>query len=217
MCRHPLGEPLVLRLDDAVRQVAVGGAVPPETVDGQCLYVDPRLVHELKPLRPEHLVSAASRLLLQRSPFDDAAHVDHAVAVDIDDPYPLASDRHLTPGLCLKCRYILEATAHHVRAGCCSREGFDEISAAWHHVLPDSGSDGIATAQTLAPLSAEWKEGGRSHLSWRLPSLRPRFMNGPERDTRGLRTRRCASSGRASPSTTAPRIRTAHTRGSPKS
>jgi hypothetical protein len=84
-------------LNDAARELAIGGVVPPEPVDRERLYVNALLIHQLKTLRSENLVPPASPGFRKRRPFDDVRHVDHAVAMDVDDLDAAAADRDFAP------------------------------------------------------------------------------------------------------------------------
>src|SRR5206468_7978300 len=56
---HPCREPLVLDLDDAAREIAIGG-VPPVAVDAERLHVEPLLVHELQARGTQDVVPSAA-------------------------------------------------------------------------------------------------------------------------------------------------------------
>ena len=94
--RHPLRQPLVLRLDDAAREVAVGG-VPPVAVDAQRLHVHALAVHRGSRAGPQDVrrATAAAAFAKRRALHDLGDLGNHAVRVHVDDLDAPAADRHL--------------------------------------------------------------------------------------------------------------------------
>ena len=123
MRRHPFRQPLVLRLHDPFREIALRG-VPPVAVDAQRLDVDALLIHYLQPRRSEHAAAAtaASTGVPELRPFDDLGDVDDAVTVDVDHLHAFPADRHLTAR-----RRSLQVDA----GGRACHRG-DELSTSWH-------------------------------------------------------------------------------------
>ena len=83
--RDELREPLVLRPDDPVGQVAILDLVPPEAVDAEHLDVDALLVDERDAIGTER---AAAALLGVLSALNNRIDFGHGrVGVNVDDPH----------------------------------------------------------------------------------------------------------------------------------
>jgi hypothetical protein len=125
-------QPLVLRLDDARGEVAVGG-VPPVAVDREDLHVGPDLVHPLDARRSDDLVAAAARaLLLERRALDDLGHRHDAMRVDVDDADAASVDRDLAACRRLRVQVTDDRQPGHERAGRGAGGEFEEVSATGH-------------------------------------------------------------------------------------
>ena len=145
VCRHPLGESLVLRPDDLACEVAIG-RVPPVAIDAQRLDIDALLIHELQTLRAEDVVPATASHAGQRRALDDVLHRDDAVRVHVDHPDAAAAHHHLAScGLSLKRggHGAGTAAAHHIRARRSGHDRPEEVPAICH-----IGLNSVSTGMT---------------------------------------------------------------------
>ena len=135
----PLREPLVLRLDDPIREVAVGDAVPPEAVDAQRLDVDALLVDELEAVLAQHPGAATAGLFLERRALDDRGHLGHrAVGVQVDDADTLATDADFASGDRRGLGHgagVRQTASRHEHSRRRAGDGLEEIPAIRHGLL----------------------------------------------------------------------------------
>ena len=134
------GRPVVLRLDDGARELAVLDGVPPCALLREELKVDAGLVHLRDTRSADDPVARRSRLPLEGRALHDVGNLGNVeMRVRIDHLDPLAADEDLAPlrrGALrgLRERVVREA-AGDAHARCRRCDGFDEVSSIAHHIL----------------------------------------------------------------------------------